>query len=335
MGFVDIVGQDRAIRDLRIAYQRGRIPNAYLFTGPQGVGKYTTALVLARLINCEAVRSEPDSCDICPSCRKIFNNNHTDISTVAPEKSTIKIAQIRDLHRMVRFPPQDARTRVVIIDGVEMMNVEAANAFLKILEEPPPRNLFILISGSATQLLPTIISRCQKVAFGPIAKEPLQNLLVKKYGLDAFQAKMAASISEGSVGRALFLQEHLLGDNRRDFLQQLPELHDRPDGASLALNLAEKLSKSTNTISLYLDQVRIWLRDLLLLKEVPHSETMLINQDFLSLLKEHSLIISTEKIYLIIHKIEEIQKIIRLHNASPRLALESLFLALGDRSYYG
>ncbi len=335
MGFADIIGQKRAIKALRTAYQQDRIPNAYLFAGPEGVGKYTTALILARLLNCQGVRQEIDSCDICSSCRKISQNNHIDIYTVAPAPSIIKISQIRDLHRILRFPPQEANMRTIIIDGVEKMNSEATNAFLKILEEPPPQNLFILVSSNFNSLLPTIISRCQKLFFAPIPQEELSAFLIEKHGFDPLHARLAAAISEGSVAKALQLQEDLLGQKRRHFLEQLPKLHEQPHGASKALSLAEELDKADDDIILYFDQTRIWLRDILVAKELPQPQPYLINQDLISLVIQHSRLLSTEKIHNLIRKIEQLQKNIRFHNASPRLSLENLFLAFGDPSYYG
>lgn len=331
MSFAQIVGQDRAIRDLRQAFVRGRVPNAYLFVGPQGVGKASCAMILARLLNCDGPRPEPDPCGMCASCRKIQHDNHTDVWVVEPEKSMIKIAQIRQLQRMVRFPPQDANVRVVMIDGVELMNREAANAFLKILEEPPPANLFVLICNSISQLLPTIISRCQRVNFGPVPRQVLSDFLVAAHGVDPVQAHLAAGISEGSVGKALQLDQHLLGPQRRTWLQSLADLHAQPEGKVLALTLAQQLHQASEQSVLYLDQLRIWLRDLLLLREIPASESLLINQDLLPALRRHASLISTEQIHRSVHVIEEVQIALR-RNASAQLAFERLFFTLGGGS---
>ncbi|MBU50445.1 MAG: DNA polymerase III subunit delta' [Deltaproteobacteria bacterium] len=328
MGFSDIVGQTRAIGDLKRAYTHGRVPNAYLFVGPSGIGKRKTALTLARLLNCEGERSDVEPCEICPSCRKILHNNHTDVWSIAPEKNTIKIQQIRHMQRMVRFPPNEAKMRVVIVDGVESMNIESSNAFLKILEEPPPDNLFVLLGESSSRLLPTIISRCQRVSFVPIARDLLQKVLVEAHGLDPIKAQIAAGIAEGSIGKALQMSEVLLGPERREFLQDLPDLHAPYTGVTLAMNWAEKVAQSGTHIPLYLDQIRMWLRDVMFLKEIEGAEQYVINQDCLPELRRHAQLISTEQIYTGIHAIEDAQYALS-RNVSPLLSLEKMFLTLG------
>lgn len=326
MGFEEIIGQSRAIDDLQAAFERGRIPNAYLFAGPAGIGKMSTALILARLVNCESPRSDIQPCDVCTACRKITHGNHPDIWTVEPVKSTIKIKQVREMQRLVRFAPQEGRMRIVIFDGVEKMNQESSNAFLKTLEEPPPDNLFILISSLPSQLLPTIISRCQRVPFGPIKRRPLQELLVEKHGFDPIAAELAAGISEGSVGRSLELDELLSGDERRIFLRSLPELHQGPQGALLAMELAEKMAKDLEHIEQFFTLLRIWFRDLMFVREVPDADTVLINLDLRTTLQEHAALLSTRAIVHIIRLLEQTEASLK-RNAAPQLTLERFFLS--------
>ena len=328
MNFGEILGQDKAIGDLRFAFERKRVPNAYLFVGPQGIGKATAAMVMAALINCEGPKQGSDPCEICISCRKIAHDNHTDIWLIQAEGNTIKIDQIRKLQRMVRFPPQEANMRVVMIDGAEKMGDEASNALLKILEEPPPNNLFILISSHGSRLLPTIISRCQRVSFVPLSKGILDKLLVEKHGMDPVQASLAAGISEGSVGKALELKEILTGEHRRELLLKLPELHREPEGAMLALDLADTIHRSNIPTSNYLDLIRTWFRDLLYIREVEGFQELLINYDLPSVLQGHADIVDTSSIYRSIHRLEEAEAAIQRY-VSPLLTLEKLFLEIG------
>lgn len=326
MGFEDIVGQQRAISDLQHAFARGRIPNAYLFAGPKGVGKASTAMILARLVNCEAVRSDHQPCDICSSCRKIIQGNHLDIWTVEATKSILRIKQIRELQSKLRHPPGEGKVRVVVLDGAEKMNQEAANAFLKTLEEPPPGNLFVLLSSQPSMLLPTILSRCQRVPFAPLRREVLAALLVSKFGFDPLRADLAAGIAEGSVGRSLLLEQMLEGEERREFLLALPSLHQYPEGVSVAMSLAEKLAKQPEQLQNYLLLMKIWFRDVLFFREVPEPESYVINKDLVLSIQTHAALLTTEQLADLIRAIE--QALYHMtRNVSAQLALEQLFLS--------
>ncbi len=327
MGFEQIVGQARAVRALQEAFARGRIPNAYLFAGPAGVGKATTANILAKLINCEGPRQDINPCDVCASCRKIEHNNHMDVSTLEPDNSTFKIKQIRELHRALRFPPQEGEMRVLTLDGVEYLNVEAANAFLKILEEPPPGNLFVLVSSNPSMLLPTILSRCQRVPFAPINRDTLQELLVERHGFDQVRAELASGLSEGSVARALALDSNMTNEERRFFLQGLWGLHRQPKGTTLALELAQQLKDKGDNLPLYFDLLRTWYRDMLFLRELEEPTRHLIHRDLQPALERHRTMLHTDQIYDAIRAIEHATYALQ-RRAAPLLTLENLFLTI-------
>ena len=327
MGFEQIVGQSRAIRALQEAYARQRIPNAYLFAGPAGVGKSTTAQILAKLINCEGPRADNNPCDVCASCRKIEHGNHMDVTILEPDNNIFKIKQIRGLQRALRFPPQDGRMRVITLDGVEKMNQEAANAFLKILEEPPPNNLFVLVCSNPSLLLPTILSRCQRVPFAPIERDLLQNLLVERHGFDQIRAELASGLSEGSVARAIALDSNLTSEERRFFLQGLSGLHRQPKGTTLALELAQQLKDKGDQLPLYFDLLRTWYRDLLFLCELETPARHLIHRDLQSALERHQAMLNTDQIYQAIRAIEHATHALQ-RRAAPLLTLENLFLSL-------
>lgn len=329
MSFERIVGQTQAIHDLKSAWQQDRIPNAYLFVGLEGVGKKKTALALAMLLNCESPTSEHSPCGDCLSCRKIEHDTHTDIWLVAGEKNRIKIEQIRELQQRVRFAPQQAKTRVIIIDGAEHLTIEAANAFLKVLEEPPENNLFVLLSGSGSQLLDTIVSRCQRIPFAPLARQELSQLLISQHGVDFEEAWVLAGLGEGSVGQALTLQEALSEAEREDFLQSLPNLHRRPQGAAVALELAERVSRQN--IPLYLHLLRGWYRDILLLREAGLPPEQLLNFDLADLLAVQARQMTLPALVRNIKAIEEAETSLS-RNAAALLTLETLFLTLGRSS---
>jgi DNA polymerase-3 subunit delta' len=160
---------------------RQRVPGALLFLGPGHVGKRTAALALAQVLNCERPlgpeHGGPDACGTCPSCRKIEAGAHPDVETVAPDGQFLKIDQIRAVTDRLGLNPLLARRRVIVLSQAERMNVQAANAFLKTLEEPPADTTLVLCATEAAALPETIVSRCMAVRFVPLADAVLVDLL--------------------------------------------------------------------------------------------------------------------------------------------------------------
>ena len=201
--FKEIVGQEKAITFLQRVITNSTVASAYLFAGIQGIGKTTIAMAFALSINClDPV--DGDGCRRCSSCKKMIDGNHPDFIIVEPDKNkkTIGINQIREINRHLAFSPALEGYRIIIVDPAESMTDEAANAFLKALEEPPPHNIFILNVRDPGELLPTIISRCQKVHFKPLSIEAVVNWLIKEENMDKEKAQIIAKLSEGSLGRA-------------------------------------------------------------------------------------------------------------------------------------
>jgi DNA polymerase-3 subunit delta' len=188
MAFAAIQGQEAALTFLRRALERGRIPGAFLFLGPHHVGKRGAALALAKALNCEQPPDgPPDACDACPSCRKIDAAVHPDVVTVEPDGQFIKIDQVREVTDLLALNPALARRRVVVLAEAERMNPQAANAFLKTLEEPPADTLIVLCADAGARLPPTIVSRCVPVRFGPLP-EPVLRALFSAAGKGAAPA---------------------------------------------------------------------------------------------------------------------------------------------------
>ncbi|MDX2133525.1 MAG: DNA polymerase III subunit gamma/tau [Saprospiraceae bacterium] len=166
--FEDVVGQQHVAGTLRNALATDHLAHAFLFTGPRGVGKTTCARILAKVINCENRSVSQDACNQCPSC-KAFNENASFNIIELDAASNNSVDHIRALIEQVRFPPQQGRYKVFIIDEVHMLSNQAFNAFLKTLEEPPPYAIFILATTEKHKIIPTILSRCQIFDFRRIA----------------------------------------------------------------------------------------------------------------------------------------------------------------------
>ena len=265
LSYSSILGQKQVKTLLNRIFETGRMAHAYLFRGPDGVGKKLTALLTAARVNC-LDPGESGACSHCLSCRKLRSENHPDIVLVSPENGAIKIDRIRELCRSLAFPPYESEMRVVIIEDVHTMTPEAANSLLKTLEEPPEKNLLILTAESSRELLPTIVSRCQVVTFyGLTADACVQVIQHQKPELDGDESRLLAELADGSPGRALMMQQKGLVATYRSVVELLDQdNHEKPDSISEVLQMAAEMGALKEDLPLLLGLLRIRLRDLLL-----------------------------------------------------------------------
>lgn len=219
----DILGHGPILARLDSALAQGRIHHAYLFEGPRGVGKRTVAQRFAMAANCEAESGRP--CGSCSACRLVLAGNHPDVLVLSPDPSrasgTIAIDEVREIVRQTGYRRYTGRRRVVIVDPAEAMQAPAANALLKTLEEPPEGTGFVLVSHNASALLPTILSRCQRIRFGAVPHDQLANWLRERGHGETAHA--AARLAQGCPGRALELVEGGL-DGRLELRTRLFEV---------------------------------------------------------------------------------------------------------------
>ena len=215
MPFDAFIGNPNIVSRLQRKLREDRFPHGLIFSGPEGVGKHTCALIVAKALNC---RDAPpgDFCDMCASCRKINSGVHPDVTTVSVEEDAtqIKIAQVRQLLTTLELQPLEGRNKVYIIDPAESLNAEAANALLKGLEEPPENSFFILITVNVHDLLLTVRSRCQIYNFTPLSLDE-----IRRHGITD---ELTIRWSQGSIGRARALDTTRLKTEREvmmDFLE--------------------------------------------------------------------------------------------------------------------
>jgi len=290
MSLKDVIGQESAINVLRKAISAGRVASAYLFQGLSGTGKMFTAINFAKALNCESGKDADegqfginDSCDKCPSCRKINDENHSDLLIVEPVKGEvkglrpingekqkkgnreIKVDQIRMLEGALSLKAYEARYKVAIIDEAHLMRVEAANAFLKTLEEPPPGTVIILVSASPERLPDTVRSRCLTLNFKPLGEKEMDALLGPKFP-DPETRQTLIKLSTGRPGLALSGD---LFEKRKDFLKSLSEMA----AGSRTVAWTDK-----EDIEDFIDMCGLLLRDVLIYK-LTRDEGLLINTD--------------------------------------------------------
>ena len=261
MPFASIRGHRPIIDGLEAAVSRARVSHAYLFSGPDGVGKELVALAFFQRLNC--LKPTPaDACGTCRICRQFAEGKHPDVVRVERDGQFIKIKRIREVTGRLRFPPVEAAHRCILVSEAEWMNEPAANAILKTLEEPNARNIFILLTSQPNRLLPTIRSRCQEVRFNALPSEDVAAWLRETHELTAAVAEEIAAMSHGSLGRATMLLDPDLSALREEWLGVLDSLAESTD--SQILELAERLATQREQVASVLDVLRMGLRDVLL-----------------------------------------------------------------------
>jgi DNA polymerase-3 subunit delta' len=258
-------GQQQAKNLISRSLSSGRLAHAYLFRGPEGVGKQLFARGLAAAVNCSAADGL-SACGFCPSCKKLISGSHPDFLLVAPEKGAIKIAQIRKLIKTLSFVPYEAKTRVVLIEDVHTMRQEAANSLLKTLEEPPDNNLLILTADSAGNVLSTIMSRCQSVPFYGLTLEETTEILLKQDDtLDLDTAMLLARLGEGSPGKAQLFHRRELVDFSKELITLLTEtVENRDKELGRVLLMAESMAALKEDLPHLFSLIKLMLRDCLL-----------------------------------------------------------------------
>jgi DNA polymerase-3 subunit delta' len=269
MAFKDIKGQQQALHILQEHMRHQRLASGYLFTGPEGLGKNLVARTLAKAVNCQEAIA--DSCDNCPSCRKIDGNQHPDVHCIIDEDEVVKIEQVRQLQQRIYLKPYEGMRKVFVIDNAHNLTAEGSNALLKVLEEPPEASLIILVSAKPTLLFKTIISRCRTIKFSPLKRPELAGLLKSGYGLEDEAARFLAYFSEGRIGQALRLKD-------TDALHQKNRVLDAFLFPAAPHSQGQFSLEDKAHLRGYLNILATWFRDMSLVKiGMPYSE--LINYD--------------------------------------------------------
>lgn len=319
MSYASIIGQDRSIAILRRAQTGGKLAHAYLFDGIEGCGKRKTALALVQSIFC----SEEEGCGRCAACRKVAALQHPDLHLVEPDGAFIKIDQIRELQRELAFRPFEAPKKACIIDNADRLNPAAGNALLKTLEEPPGSALLILITAKPGGMLPTILSRCQRLQFQAIPQPAIEAYLVGQ-GAPVETAGIAAALAGGSIGKALDVSSETVLQERQALLQRLLSL-SQEDISSL-FTAAEELAADKEKAQEMLELVTTFLRDMLLLRQ---ESGELSNRDLLPLLEKGAARFTSAGLMGLIEQVAATRRAL-FRNVNTRLALEVLFMRLAE-----
>ena len=318
-----------AAQRLAVLLEKGTLPHAMLFTGLAGVGKKDAALILAMACNCRRSGSDPERdlpvpCGNCPACRKIRTGVHPDIIQIRPSGSFIRIAAIRDLVHTASMKPYEARYRVAILTDAQRMNPEAGNALLKLLEEPPEQTLILLTALQTSDLLPTIVSRCQHIRFRPLARDRLASILTEEHGIQQERAEVLAAAAEGSLDHALAMSQNRWEERRNGWIGAFEDLFAGPVSAKLAFS--EMLAADRNNLDETLALLKTWIRDLAVYRYRPR---LVVNRDLEDRIRRAGDRYSAKQLADFLTALERAQRRIS-SNANPRLALEAMTLELTD-----
>jgi len=279
MRFKDIKGQQEALSTIQGYISFGRMQGGYIFSGPKAVGKKMAAGAVAATLNC--LEGGLDACGVCPSCLKAQKNEHPDIHLIDdPETDSVKIEDIRSLQREISLRAYEGRYKVFIINNAHNLTAEASNALLKVLEEPPPSSVIILISCRMQLLFKTVISRCKTVRFSALKRNQLEQILVREYTLLPEQAHFLAYFTQGAIGEALALKDTDIIREKNNIIDCYAVSKSRHEDGSSCL--------TKDNLPFGLNVLAGWFRDIYLLKTgVPHSEMVNIDRKE-ELLKEMS-----------------------------------------------
>jgi DNA polymerase-3 subunit delta' len=322
----EMLGHEWAVKLLKEHITRNSPRHAYLFTGPYGVGRRTLALRFAQALNCPRPVSPGVPCRTCRTCKLIDQMQYPDLSVVQADQvgGTLKVDQVRELQHSLALAPYEGRYRVALLLRFEEANLNAANALLKTLEEPPSQVVLVLTAESAERLLPTIVSRCEVLRLRPLPLTIVQQGLQSIWGLPDDQARLLAHISGGRPGYALQLH------NSPDLLVQRQTWLDDQTRLLSASRVdrfayAETLAKDKETLR---SALRVWLsywRDVLL--RTGGASGSIANLDREKEIEGVVTHLSLEQAQQVVASLERTLDVLE-GNVNVRLATEVLFLDL-------
>lgn len=349
--FEDVVGQEHVTRTLRNAITQGRVHHAFLFIGSRGIGKTTTARILAKALNCSAgSAATPDPCGECENCRAIALGSHIDVMEI-DGASNNSVNDVREIRENVRMLPSMGRYKIYIIDEVHQLSSGAFNALLKTLEEPPPHAVFILATTEAHKVPPTIVSRCQRHDFRRVAAPVIVALLrgiIEKEGLEATDEALyaVARASEGGVRDAESILDQLISyvdgaitfQDARDVLGIVDSamLHRLCDAVldkeiAGALGVVEEAVSAGMNLSEFIREIIQYLRNLLVCKSGAAEALLHLPEDETEALQSRAARFRTTELIRLIEQFAELTKGFDWQVAQ-RVALETLLIRVSQVS---
>ncbi len=325
--FKDIVGQEHIIKHIKNAIKLNKLSHAYMICGEKGMGKKLLADRFSMLLQCAAGGDEP--CMECHACKQSVTKNNPDIKWVYHEKpNTISVDEIREqLVKDISIKPYSSKYKIYIIDEAEKMSVQAQNAILKTVEEPPQYGVIILLSESKEMMLETILSRCVILETKPVNKKQFKEYLQTKSKIIDYEAEYVYEFSAGNIGKALQMLEKEEYSLMREHITGIMKNIKNMDAAKLSSSV-KNMSDFKNDVNGYIDLLNMWFRDVLLYKSTGNDKKIIF-KDNISVIKRHSRGYSYEALNEIMEEIKKVSGRIN-SNVNFEITFEVMYLKMRD-----
>jgi DNA polymerase-3 subunit delta' len=284
LGFQDVIGHEHLIEHLQSAIAMQKVSHAYIFDGEKGAGKNFLADIFAAALQCE--KNETNPCGECTSCKQAAGRNHPDIIRISHEKpNTIRVDDIREqLCGDILIKPYKGPYIIYIIDEAEKLNVQAQNALLKTIEEPPAYAIILLLTTNAENFLPTILSRCVTLHLKPAKDSKVRKYLMEQVKIPDYQADICVAFAQGNIGKArrLALSDEFgtMKEHAVHLVKYIQEME-----ISELINSMHKITEFKTDISDYLDLLMVWYRDVLLYKATWNPSSMVFSDEIMTIEK--------------------------------------------------
>ena len=327
LGFNDILGHEQIKEHFRNAVQTGKISHAYILSGEAGMGRKSLANAVALELLCE--KGLPDPCMACHACKQVLSGNHPDLIYVTHEKpASIGVDDIREqINDTIMVRPYSSYYKVYIVDEAEKMTVQAQNALLKTIEEPPSYAVILLLTTNQDAFLPTILSRCVQLKLKPLRDEVVREYLVQSLGVEESQAEIYAAFARGNLGKAIHLAESEEFRVMYDALILMLK-HLKDADISELLEYIRKLKEENLDIRGCLDFMQMWYRDVLMYKTTKDINLLIFKDEF-STIKAMSTVSGYDGLERILQAIEKAR--VRLDaNVNMELVMELMFLTMKE-----
>ncbi|NYB74084.1 DNA polymerase III subunit delta' [Sedimentibacter hydroxybenzoicus DSM 7310] len=323
MHFSHIAGQDEIKKTLINSINNNQISHCYIFEGPKGMGKYDLALIFAQALLCKNKNDIP--CNKCQDCLKINSENHPDLHVINIEETTIKREDIDELINSIYKKPYEANKKIYIIKEAQEMTPQAANTFLKTLEEPPKDSVIILLTTNSNLLLTTIVSRCQHIKLKNVSKETIKSHLMDNYDISEEIAELAAFYSKGILNKAINIVSGK--DNLLKFREEIIKLFDKiiNSDSEIIYDLENYFEEQKDNIDSIIEIMMTWVRDIMFIKN--NMEELIINKDFKQLVKTHGESIKNNS--NIIENLQQTSENIK-SNVNYKLAVDNMLLRIQE-----
>lgn len=303
--FRQIVGHKELKKHFKLSLTSKQVSHAYLIYGEDDSGKMMLAKAFAMALQCKELTNE-DSCGICTSCKQFKSANHPDVIYVERLKNKYEIG-VDDIREQVNnnivIKPYSSPYKIYIIDEAQMLSVQAQNALLKTLEEPPGYAIVLLITNNLSSILETIQSRCIMLQTKPVEKDLIKVHLMSEHQIPDYQAELSAIFAQGNVGKAInYASSEKFIETKNDILNILKHI-DEKENYEL-IDFANNLTKEKDNVLNVLDLILLWYRDLLMYKVTKNPNLLLYKKEISSISKIANMI-SYEGIQDILKSIEE------------------------------